>query len=107
MPLIEMQSLTYSATENGISPYANAVLIVSTLHHASSGIYCYSRYNWTSETGFLLGCMGSGIFAVMAMYCVMFAGDKAMVSKYHKFDQSTSGFPFKNSESYRAKKKAL
>lgn len=41
------------------------------------------------------------------MYCVMFAGDKAMISKYHKFDQSTSGFPFTNSQSYRSKKKAL
>lgn len=77
------------------------------LHHASAGFYCYTRYSWTGQTGFLLGCLGSSVLATLAMYCVMFAGDGAMTSRYHKFDQSTSGFPFKNSQSYRAKKKAL
>lgn len=95
------------APKDGISPYASAVLVVSVLHHASSGFYCYGRYMWTHEMGYLLGCLGSSFFAVGALYCVMFAGDKAMVSRYHHFDQSTSGFPFQNSESYRAKKKAL
>lgn len=95
------------APANGISPYASAVMVVSTMYHASAGFYCYGRYSWTHETGYLLGAIGSGIFATFALYCVMFAGDKAMISKYHKFDQSTSGFPFKNSESYRSKKKAL
>lgn len=96
-----------AAPANGISPYASAVMVVSTMYHASAGFYCYGRYSWTHETGYLLGAIGSGIFATFALYCVMFAGDKAMISKYHKFDQSTSGFPFKNSESYRSKKKAL
>ena len=95
------------APQEGISPYASAVLVVATLHHASSGFYCYVRYTWTQETGYLLGCIGSSLFFAMGLYCIMFAGDKAMISKYHKFDQSTSGFPFKNTESYRAKKKAL
>ena len=95
------------ADANAISPFANAALVVATFHHASSAFYCYGRWNWTGETGYLLGCIGSSVFAAWGMYCVMFAGDKAMISKYHKFDQSTSGFPFKNKESYRAKKKAL
>jgi hypothetical protein len=90
-----------------VSPYANAALTISLLHHSAAALHCYSRYTWTSETGFLLGCIGSAFFASGALYCVMFAGDKAMISKYHKFDQGTSGFPFKNKESYRAKKKAL
>lgn len=77
------------------------------LHHATSAFYCYGSYAWTGETGFLLGCVGSSIFAVLGLYCVLFAGDKAMVSKHHHFDQSTSGFPFKNTQSYRSKKKAL
>lgn len=55
----------------------------------------------------MLGCIGSSALAVFGLYCVMFAGDSAMISKHHRFDQSTSGFPFKNAESYRAKKKAL
>lgn len=77
------------------------------LHHASSAFYCYGRFAWTRETGYLLGCVGSAVLAASALYCVMFAGDRAMISRYHKFDQGTSGFPFKNSQSYRAKKKAL
>ncbi|KAH8170226.1 hypothetical protein LIA77_10770 [Sarocladium implicatum] len=94
-------------SSSNISPYANAALTVSLFHHSSAAFHCYGRYTWTSETGFLLGCAGSAFFASAALYCVMFAGDKAMISKYHKFDQGTSGFPFKNKESYRAKKKAL
>lgn len=82
-------------------------MIVSALHHAASGFYCYGRFLWTGETGYLLGCIGSSIFGVFGLYCVMFAGDSAMVSKYHHYDQSTSGFPFKNAQSYRSKKKAL
>ncbi|KAH6898431.1 hypothetical protein B0T10DRAFT_555749 [Thelonectria olida] len=95
------------AKPDEISPYANAALVISTVHHATAAFYCYSRYSWTGEMGYVLGCLGSSIFGAFALYCVMFAGDKAMTSRYHHFDQSTSGFPFKNSESYRAKKKAL
>ncbi|KAF7546687.1 hypothetical protein G7046_g9231 [Stylonectria norvegica] len=95
------------APADKISPYANAAVVVSTLHHLSSAFYCYARYAWTGEMGYVLGCAGSGVFVAFGLYCVMFADDKAMISKYHKFDQSTSSFPFKNSESYRSKKKAL
>uniref|UniRef100_A0A098D0H3 Uncharacterized protein n=1 Tax=Gibberella zeae (strain ATCC MYA-4620 / CBS 123657 / FGSC 9075 / NRRL 31084 / PH-1) TaxID=229533 RepID=A0A098D0H3_GIBZE len=95
------------APDGAPSPYAAAAILISTLHHVSSAFYCYGRYAWTDETGFLLGCAGSTIFATFGIYCVLFAGDKAMTSRYHKFDQSTSGFPFSNSQSYRAKKKAL
>jgi len=91
--------------KSGISAYANAVLVVSVLHHAASGFYCYGRYTWTGETGYLLGCIGSSLFAVLGIYCVMFAGDTAMISKYHHYDQSTSSFPFGNSNAYSDKKK--
>ncbi|KAM0564354.1 hypothetical protein ACHAPJ_000567 [Fusarium lateritium] len=95
------------APEGAPSPYASAAVLISTLHHTTSAFYCYGRFAWTRETGFLLGCVGSAIFATFGLYCVLFAGDTAMTSRYHKFDQSTSGFPFKNSQSYRSKKKAL
>ncbi|KAF4455492.1 hypothetical protein F53441_2282 [Fusarium austroafricanum] len=105
--VLPLDTTSDDATEGTPSPYASAAVLISTLHHASSSFYCYGRYSWTGETGFLLGCVGSAIFATFGTYCVMFAGDKAMTSRYHKFDQSTSGWPFKNSQSYRAKKKAL
>lgn len=37
----------------------------------------------------------------------MFAGDKSRRSKKHGYDKDTSSFPFKNTESYRSKKKGL
>ena len=98
---------TTTGSSDEVSPYANATILISTIHHASAAFYCYGRFAWTGETGYLLGCIGSAVFASFGLYCVMFAGDKAMISRYHHFDQSTSGFPFKNSESYRSKKKAL
>ncbi|CCT63426.1 uncharacterized protein FFUJ_00994 [Fusarium fujikuroi IMI 58289] len=105
--VLPLDSASKEAPEGAPSPYASAAVLISTLHHASSAFYCYGRYSWTGETGFLLGCLGSAAFATFGLYCVLFAGDTAMTSRYHKFDQSTSGFPFKNSQSYRAKKKAL
>ncbi|KAM5355812.1 hypothetical protein ACJ41O_002458 [Fusarium nematophilum] len=104
---LEPSSNAASDDDSTPSPYASAAILISTLHHASSAFYCYGRFAWTRETGYLLGCVGSFVLAAWGLYCVMFAGDKAMTSRYHKFDQSTSGFPFKNSQSYRAKKKAL
>ncbi|RSL51226.1 hypothetical protein CEP54_011552 [Fusarium duplospermum] len=106
---LPLDSSSDEASSDGTtpSPYASAAVLISMLHHASSAFYCYGWFAWTRETGYLLGCVGSAIFATFALYCIMFASDKAMISRYHKFDQSTSGFPFKNSQSYRAKKKAL
>ncbi|KAJ4271835.1 hypothetical protein NW762_000541 [Fusarium torreyae] len=104
---LPLDTSSKEAPEGAPSPYASAAVLISTLHHTTSAFYCYGRFAWTRETGFLLGCVGSAIFATFGLYCVMFAGDTAMTSRYHKFDQSTSGFPFKNSQSYRAKKKAL
>jgi len=95
------------APRNGLSPYASAALTITVLHHTTAACYAYSRYAWTGQTGFVLGTLGSSFFAALGLYCIMFAGDKAMISRYHKFDQGTSGFPFKNKESYRSKKKAL
>ncbi|KAF5025288.1 hypothetical protein F66182_2621 [Fusarium sp. NRRL 66182] len=105
--VLPLDTTPNDAPDGAPSPYASAAVLISTLYHATSAFHCYSRYAWTGETGFLLGCTGSAVFAAFGLYCVMFAGDKAMTSRYHKFDQSTSGFPFKNSQSYRAKKKAL
>ncbi|KAK1710943.1 hypothetical protein BDP67DRAFT_91660 [Colletotrichum lupini] len=90
-----------------VSPYANAALILSSVHHASAGFYCYSRWLRMGQTAFALGCLGSAIFAVSGLWCLMFAGDKSRRSKKHGYDKDTSSFPFKNTESYRSKKKGL
>lgn len=90
-----------------MSPYANAALVLTSFHHASAAFYCYSRYLQTGQTAFALGCLGSTVFAVFGLWGLMFAGDKSRRSKKHGFDKDTSSFPFKNTESYRTKKKGL
>lgn len=90
-----------------MSPYANAVLLLSSAHNAVAASYAYGWFYSTGQTGFLLGCLGSAALAVFGLWCLMFAGDRSNISKYHHFDKATSGFPFKNSGSYRAKKRDL
>ncbi|OLN88550.1 hypothetical protein CCHL11_01972 [Colletotrichum chlorophyti] len=90
-----------------VSPYANAALVLSSFHHASAAFYCYSRFLRTGQTAFVLGCLGSAALAVSGLWCLMFAGDKSRRSKKHGYDKDTSSFPFKNTESYRTKKKGL
>lgn len=89
------------------SPYADGSILVSTLYHASVAFYCYGRHYRTGQTAYAAGCLGSAIVASFGLWCIMFAGDKGRVSKRTGFDKNTSGFPFKNSESYRVKKKAF
>jgi len=43
--------------------------------------------------------------AFAGLFCLMFTGDRTRVSKQHGFDKDTSGFPFRNAESYKSKKK--
>lgn len=62
---------------------------------------------WTKQTAYALGGLGSAAFASFGLWCIMFAGDKGRVSKRTGFDKDTSGFPFKNTESYRSKKKGM
>jgi len=90
-----------------VSPYATAVVLLSAAQQAISATYCYIRFNATGQTGYLLGALGGAALGVYGLGCLMFAGDKSGISKYHKFDKHTSGFPFNNAESYRAKKKNL
>ncbi|KXH31545.1 hypothetical protein CNYM01_10883 [Colletotrichum nymphaeae SA-01] len=107
-PNIVAHTVTSQTAPAGtVSPYANAALILSSIHHASAGFYCYSRWLRTGQTAFALGCLGSAVFAVSGLWCLMFAGDKSRRSKKHGYDKDTSSFPFKNTESYRSKKKGL
>lgn len=81
-------------TEEGISPYASAVILVTTLHHASAAFYCWRKYSGTDQTGFLFGFAGSAFMAAFGLWCAMFGGDKTRLSKKTGADKRTSGFPF-------------
>ena len=77
------------------------------LYHASAAYYSYARFNSSDQMGYLLGCLGSSIFAFFGLWVVMFAGDKGRVSKRTGADKRTSGWPFKNAEADRKRSKDL
>jgi hypothetical protein len=91
------------------SASADAAIFLSALHHAATAFYCYTRFIWSrdTQTAFAAGGIASAALACMGLWCVMFGGDKGRLSKRHGFDKDTSSWPFKNSESYRSKKKGL
>jgi len=79
------------------SPYASAVFLITSLHHASAAFYCYVRLIPEYQTGYLLGCAGSALLAAFGLWAFMFAGDSHM-SRRTGADKRTSGWPFKNAE---------
>jgi len=90
-----------------VSPYANAILLITTLHHFSTSFYAYTRYMNTSQIAYVLASLGSGMLAVFGLFSLLFAGDNTRRSKKYGFDKDTSSFPFTNKESYRNKKKQV
>lgn len=91
------------------SPFADAAILLSALHHAAGAFYCYTRFVWSrdTQTAFAAGGLGSAALACLGLWCVMFSGDKGRTGKRNGYDKDTSGWPFRNSESYRMKKKGL
>ncbi|KAK6821950.1 hypothetical protein PG989_015195 [Apiospora arundinis] len=92
---LPMTSMVETPTD-AISPYANAVILLTTLHHGAQAFYCWARYNQTSQNGFLLGFAGTVVLATFGLWCVLFGGDKSRVSSQTGADKRTSNFPFGN-----------
>ncbi|KAI1820386.1 hypothetical protein F4861DRAFT_542968 [Xylaria intraflava] len=85
------------------SPYAPPVLLLTTLHHAASAFHCWARYTSTSRTAYSLGFTGSTALAAFGIWCLLFGGEKARVSRRTGADKRTSGFPFRNAWADRRK----
>jgi hypothetical protein len=108
LPTCPSQQLTAStAPPNGNTspnPYASAAVLVSTLYHAGTASYSYSRY-YTSggQMGYLFGCLGASVLAASGLFVVMFAGEKR-VSRRTGADKRTSGWPFRNAEADRKRR---
>lgn len=73
------------------------------LYHGSTAFYCWARYSGTDQTGFVLGFIGNVVLASFGLWCMMFGGDKARISRRTGADKRTSGFPFKNAEADKRK----
>jgi len=90
-----------------VSPYASAVILISTLYHSGAAFYSYMRFNGTGQTGFVLGCIGSSLLATFGVWCLMFGSTPSRISKRTGADKRTSGFPFNNAEAAKKKSKGL
>ncbi|RYP70257.1 hypothetical protein DL771_005560 [Monosporascus sp. 5C6A] len=91
------------------SPFASAVLLITTLYHGSTAFYCWAQYNVAGQTGFMLGFIGNVVLASSGLWCLMFGGERPRISKRTGADKRTSGFPFSNAEAAKrhAGKKGL
>ncbi len=81
------------------------MILVSTLYHAAASFYSYTQFTESGQTGFLLGCVGSGVFGAFGLWCLMFASGPGHISKRTGADKRTSGFIFKNTEADKRKPK--
>lgn len=95
------------APTDTISPYANAVILISTIYHASQAFYSYTRFGYTSAGGYFFGALGSILLAAFGLWCLMFGSDKGHISKRTGADKRTSGFPFRNTQASKRKGKDL
>ncbi|CAG8978754.1 hypothetical protein HYALB_00012739 [Hymenoscyphus albidus] len=87
------------------APYAVPVLLISLLYHSTVAFYCYARYTTGGTFCFALGSVVSAALGSVALWCVMFASSGGRISRKTGADKRTSGWPFKNSESARERKK--
>lgn len=98
---------SYSITAEESDPkkvYAFPVLLISSGLHATVASYTYSWYSGTGQTGFAAGMLVSGFLAAMGLWCMLFSGS-SRISKRTGADKRTSGFPFKNIEADKRKKR--
>ena len=96
---------TKDSNSKETNPYASATLIVTTGYHALSAFYLYMNLTRRWSFAFTCGMAGSSALFAMGVWCLLFAGDKGRRSKTTGADKRTSGFPFKNEESAREKKR--
>ncbi|CAK7223523.1 hypothetical protein SCUCBS95973_005208 [Sporothrix curviconia] len=87
------------------SPYAWAVLFLSTMYHGAAAFYSYGCYYYrvqTSVSAYAVGCAGSSALAAFGLWCLLFGGG-SHISRRTGADKRTSGFPFTNSAAEKRK----
>lgn len=100
------KKITNDSGTDAPTPYANAVVLVSALYHAASASYAYTRYYTTGQLAYLFGCLGGSALAAFGLWVLMFAGEKKRrVSRRTGADKDTSGWPFKNAEADKKKRR--
>lgn len=99
------QPRTTVPTTSTPNPYGSAVVLISSLYHAATASYAYTRYFATGQLGFLFACLAGSALAATGLWVLMFAGERnRRVSRRTGADKSTSGWPFKNVEADRKRR---
>ncbi|KAM3071331.1 hypothetical protein ACMFMG_008923 [Clarireedia jacksonii] len=88
------------------APYAVPTLTISTIYHGAMAFFCYARYTTVGPTSFALGSLGSCALFAIGGWCILFGTASGRISRKTGADKRTSNFPFGNSESASAKKRA-
>lgn len=101
--MLDHTNIAFPAPADSVSPYANAVILLSSLYHASQAFYSYARFGASDAGGYFVGALGSTLLAAFGLWCLMFGGDKGHISKRTGADKRTSGFPFRNTEASKRK----
>ncbi|KAK4105600.1 hypothetical protein N658DRAFT_125516 [Parathielavia hyrcaniae] len=87
------------------APAASAAVLVTAIYQAAAGSYAYSRYHWTGQLAYLLGCLASSALAASGLWVLLFAGEsKRRVSRRTGADKSTSSWPFRNAVADRKRR---
>lgn len=105
LPLTTAASRSDGPDSQPKDPNAYPVLIITTAYHALTAFYLYTQltYNW--NFAFTCGIVGSTALFCVGVWVAMFGGEKTRVSKTTGADKRTSGYPFKNDESAKEKKR--
>jgi hypothetical protein len=82
-----------STSESENRAFASPVTLIATFYHFATAFLAYGTYNFTNQTAYALGMIGSGIMAAAGVWCLLFAGD-SHISKRTGKDKRTSGWPF-------------
>ncbi|KKK25090.1 hypothetical protein P175DRAFT_0526070 [Aspergillus ochraceoroseus IBT 24754] len=80
------------------APYAVPTLMVTSVYHAMSASYAYTRYLNTNQGVFIFAIAGYSLIASIGLWCLLFGSDNGRISRRTGADKRTAGFPFKNSE---------
>ena len=117
-PLVDSSSTTTTSSKDATSEttdasvasssrnvFATPTLLVTTVYHATSAFYLYTHVARGGTFGLASGMIGSTALFGLGVWCLLFGGGKGRRSKSTGADKRTSGYPFRNEESAREKKK--
>ncbi|KAK2755961.1 hypothetical protein FQN54_005758 [Arachnomyces sp. PD_36] len=92
--------------EDPKAPYAVPTLMLTSILHATSAFYNYTWFTFNGLASFGMAVFGSAGLAAIGLWCLLFASSHGRISRTTGADKRTTGYPFKNLEAEKKKKKS-